>query len=107
MMRTSPGQGKLVWANLGPAARTALPQPLRAARWRHRGQASFQRPPQRRREPPRADRAGGDLIIEFWATLEGLNEHHGHATATGGLEDVLAGPPAASVWEQASGFAEW
>jgi hypothetical protein len=100
---------KLVWANLGAA--------------RRRGQLShslFVRPAGviAARPASNARRSAGEnlpaptepvemLTIEFWATLEGLNEHHGDATATSGLDDVLAGPPAASVWEQVSGFAEW
>jgi hypothetical protein len=101
--------GKLVWANLGAA--------------RRRGQLShglFVRPAGviAARPASNARRSAGEnlpaptepvevLTIEFWATLEGLNEHHGDPTATSGLEDALAGPPAASVWKQASGFAEW
>jgi hypothetical protein len=101
--------GKLVWANLGAA--------------RRRGQLShslFVRPAGviAARPASNARRSAGEnlpaatepvelLTIEFWATLEGLNQHHGDATATGGLDDALAGPPAASVWEQVSGFAEW
>jgi hypothetical protein len=100
---------KLVWANLGPA--------------RRRGQLShslFVRPAGLMVAWPasNARRSAGEnlpaptepveiLTIEFWATLDGLNEHHGHATATSGIDDALAGPPAASVWEQVSGFAEW
>jgi hypothetical protein len=99
--------GKLVWANLGTA--------------RRRGQLShslFVRPagviaarPASNARRSAAENLPGPtepaeiLIIEFWATLEGLNEHHGDATS--GLDDALAGPPAASVWEQVSGFAEW
>lgn len=99
--------GKLVWANLGAA--------------RRRGQLShslFVRPAGviAARPASNARRSAGEnlpgptepveiLIIEFWATLEGLNEHHGDATS--GLDDALAGPPAASVWEPVSGFAEW
>jgi hypothetical protein len=101
--------GKLVSANLGAA--------------RRRGQLShslFVRPAGviAARPASNARRSAGEnlpaptepveiLTIEFWATLEGLNEHHGDATATSGLDDALAGPPAASVWEQVSGFAEW
>ena len=47
------------------------------------------------------------LAIDFWSTLEGLEEHYSDATAVSGLDDVLAGPPTASVWEQVSGFSEW
>jgi hypothetical protein len=101
--------GKLVWANLGAA--------------RRRGQLShglFVRPAGviAARPASNARRSAGEnlpaptelvevLTIEFWATLEGLNEHHGDTPATSGLDDALAGPPAASVWEQASGFTEW
>jgi hypothetical protein len=103
--------GKLVWANLGAA--------------RRRGQLShslFERPAGviAARPASNARRSAGEnlpaspgpvevLILEFWATLAGLNEHYGDATATAtsGLDDALAGPPAASVWEQVSGFAEW
>jgi hypothetical protein len=101
--------GKLVWANLGAA--------------RRRGQLShslYVRPAGviAARPASNARRSGGDnlpappepveiLTIEFWASLEGVNEHHGDTTATSGLDDALAGPPAASVWEQVSGFSEW
>lgn len=100
---------KLVWTNLGAA--------------RRRGQLSHSllvRPAGviAARPASNARRSAGEnlpaptepvelLTIEFWATLEGLNEHQGDATATSGLDDALAGPPAASVWEQASGFSEW
>jgi hypothetical protein len=47
------------------------------------------------------------LGIDFWSTIEGLKEHYGDAMATSGLRDVLAGAPAASVWEQSTGFSEW
>ncbi len=47
------------------------------------------------------------LAIEFWSTLEGLQEHYSDATAMNGLEYALAGPLAMSVWEQVSGFSEW
>jgi hypothetical protein len=47
------------------------------------------------------------LAIDSWSTLEGLNEHYGDGTAMAGLDDALAGPPTASVWEQVSGFTEW
>jgi hypothetical protein len=100
--------GKLVWANLGAA--------------RRRGQLShslFVRPAGviAARPASNARRSAGEnlpaptepveiLTVEFWATLEGLNEHHGNTTVTSGLEDALAGP-AAAVWEQVSGFSEW
>jgi hypothetical protein len=100
---------KLVWANLGAA--------------RRRGQLSHSllvRPAGviAARPASNARRSAGEnlpaptepveiLTIEFWATLEGLNEHYGDATATSGLDNALAGPPAASLWEQASGFSEW
>jgi hypothetical protein len=101
--------GKLVWANLGAA--------------RRRGQLShglFVRPAGVivARPASNARRSAGEnlpaspgpvevLTLDFWATLAGLNEHYGDATATSGLDDALAGSPAASVWEQVSGFSEW
>jgi hypothetical protein len=101
--------GKLASANLGAA--------------RRRGQLShglFVRPAGviAARPASNARRSAGEnlpaptepvevLTLEFWATLAGLNEHHGDATATSGLDDAVAGPPAASVWEQVSGFAGW
>lgn len=47
------------------------------------------------------------LAVDSWSTLEGLKAHYGDATVMSGLDDALAGPPAASVWEQLSGFSEW
>jgi hypothetical protein len=47
------------------------------------------------------------LAVDFWSTLEGLKEHYSDPTATSGLDGVLAGPLALSVWEQVSGFSEW
>jgi hypothetical protein len=47
------------------------------------------------------------LAVDSWSTLEGLKEHYGDAMAMSGLDHALAGPPAASVWEQVSGFSEW
>ena len=39
--------------------------------------------------------------------LDGVMEHYGDSTAMTGLDPVLKGPPALSVWEQAVGFNEW
>jgi hypothetical protein len=47
------------------------------------------------------------LAIDSWLTLEGLMEHYSDQAATSGLDQALAEPPEASVWTQASGFAEW
>jgi hypothetical protein len=47
------------------------------------------------------------LAIDSWTTLEGLREHYDDPMSMSGLDAVLAGPPDASVWEQASGFREW
>jgi len=47
------------------------------------------------------------LVVDVWPTLTGLNEHYNDTTVMNGLRDAVAGPLAMSVWEQASGFAEW
>jgi hypothetical protein len=47
------------------------------------------------------------LAVDTWLTLDGLTEHYGDEAAMSGLDQALAGPPASSVWAQASGFAEW
>jgi hypothetical protein len=47
------------------------------------------------------------LVVDFWPTLTGLNDHYNDTTVMNGLRDAVAGPVAMSVWEQASGFAEW
>lgn len=47
------------------------------------------------------------LAVDFWSTFEGLKDHYGDATAMSGLDDVLTGPLAVSVWEQVNGFSEW
>jgi hypothetical protein len=101
--------GKLVWANLGAARRRG--QLSHSLFVRLAGVIAA-------RPASNARRSAGEnlptppepveiLTIESWSTLEGLNEHHGDTTATSGLDDALAGPPAASVWEQVSGFSEW
>jgi hypothetical protein len=47
------------------------------------------------------------LVVDFWPTLTGLNEHYNDTTVMNGLRDAVAEPLAMSVWEQVSGFAEW
>jgi hypothetical protein len=101
--------GKLIWGNLSAA--------------RSRGQVSHglfirpanveaARPASNARHRPGESPAGpadpaGILAVDTWLTLDGLMEHYGDEAAMSGLDQALAGPPAASVWTQASGFAEW
>jgi hypothetical protein len=47
------------------------------------------------------------LGLDTWSTLEGLGEHYADPASMTGLGDVFTGAPAASVWEQATGFSEW
>jgi hypothetical protein len=47
------------------------------------------------------------LVVDSWPALTGLNEHYSDTTVMDGLRDAVAAPLAMSVWEQASGFAEW
>jgi hypothetical protein len=47
------------------------------------------------------------LVVDSWPTLTGLNEHYNDTTVMNGLRHAVAGPLAMSIWEQASGFAEW
>jgi hypothetical protein len=47
------------------------------------------------------------LGLDTWATVEGLVEHYGSAESMEGLRALFSGAPAASVWEQATGFNEW
>jgi quinol monooxygenase YgiN len=47
------------------------------------------------------------LGLDLWGSVEGLKEHYQDPAAMTGLDKVLAGPPEASVWEQAQGFSEW
>jgi hypothetical protein len=100
---------KLAWTNLAAARRRGQ---LTHALFVRRAEVITARP------ASNARRHGGQsvaaptepveiLAIDAWSTLEGLNEHYGDATAIGGLDDALARPPAASVWEQVNGFSEW
>ena len=45
--------------------------------------------------------------VDLWSSLDGLKEHYSDRSAYGDMSDVLAGAPAASVWEQPTGFNEW
>jgi hypothetical protein len=47
------------------------------------------------------------LVVDSWPALTGLTEHYNDTTVMDGLRDAVAAPLAMSVWEQASGFAEW
>ena len=45
--------------------------------------------------------------LDTWATIDGLREHYSDPGSMTGLDAIVAGPPVASVWEQAAGFNEW
>jgi hypothetical protein len=47
------------------------------------------------------------LGLDMWSALAGLVEHYADPASMTRLGDVFAGAPAASVWEQATGFSEW
>ena len=101
--------GKLVSMNLGAARR--LGQLSHALFMRLAEVVSARPASNTRRDGGKSAAAPSEpveiIAVDSWSTLEGLKEHYGEATARSGLDDVLAGPPAASVWEQVSGFSEW
>jgi hypothetical protein len=45
--------------------------------------------------------------LDLWSSLDGLKEHYSDRSAYGAMNDILAGAPQASVWEQPAGFNEW
>lgn len=101
--------GKLVWTNLVAARRRGQ---LSHALFIRTADVTAARP------ASNSLRTAGELVaasadpvevlaIDSWSTLEGILEHNDDATAMSGLDSALARPPAASVWEQVSGFAEW
>jgi hypothetical protein len=47
------------------------------------------------------------LGLDFWSSLEGMNEHYEDRSSYGPLMETFAGAPTSSIWEQASGFSEW
>jgi hypothetical protein len=101
---------RLFWANLGAARRRG--QLSHHPFVRHTTEVTTVRPASNTHRSngknitaPTA--AAEILIVDFWPTLTGLNEHYNDTTVMDGLRDAVAAPLAMSVWEQASGFAEW
>ncbi|WP_328399536.1 hypothetical protein [Nocardia sp. NBC_00403] len=47
------------------------------------------------------------LALDWWSTLDGLQEHYNDAAVIGSLNDAVAGPPETVVWQQEAGFSEW
>src|ERR1700694_5566037 len=100
---------RLFWANLGAARRPG--QLSHHPFVRHTTEVTTVRPASNTHRSngknitaPTA--AAEILIVDFWPTLTGLNEHYNDTTVMDGLRDAVAAPLAMSVWEQASGFAE-
>lgn len=71
-----------------------------------------------RRSSANARRAGGQAVAEFaapveilaldwWSTLDGLQEHYGDPTTMDALQQSLDGPVETTVWQQGAGFTEW
>jgi hypothetical protein len=99
----------LVWANLGAACRRG--QLSHHLFVRHTTQTTARPASNTHRsngENIAASTAAAEiLVVDFWPALTGLNEHYNDTTVINGLRDAVAGPLAMSVWQQASGFAEW
>jgi hypothetical protein len=55
------------------------------------------------------DSAPPELLgLDVWCDFGGMTEHYSDKTHMAGLGGAFAGPPAASVWEQATGpWSEW
>jgi hypothetical protein len=47
------------------------------------------------------------LGLDWWSTVDGLEQHYRDAAAMGRLTDALIGPPETAVWQQEAGFSKW
>src|SRR5216684_2688549 len=94
---------KLVWANLSAARRRG--QLSHALFVRPAGAVAARPASNARRGASQAPGlpagAAEILAVDTWLTLDGLTEHYADEAAMSGLDQALAGPPAASVWTPA------
>jgi hypothetical protein len=58
---------------------------------------------------PPGDNSPLELLgLDLWSDFGGMTEHYNDKTHMSGLAGALAGPPDATVWEQAPGnWSEW